>query len=121
MRAPHHHPRPGDRGAATVWAVTGIAVLMVVFTAVLALGQAATVRHRAAAAADLAALAAADRWADGPAAACARARTVAGANGARVLRCALAGEVAEVRVAVGRPPLVAEDRARAGPPGAPPL
>ncbi|MYX43203.1 hypothetical protein GTW59_19350, partial [Streptomyces sp. SID89] len=48
-----------DRGSATVWSVGAIALLCVVFGAGLALGQAAVTRHRAAGAADLAALAAA--------------------------------------------------------------
>ncbi|WP_237553231.1 Rv3654c family TadE-like protein, partial [Streptomyces sp. SID6139] len=51
-----------DRGSATVWSLGAIAVLCVVFGAVLALGHAVTVRHRAAGGADLAALAAADHW-----------------------------------------------------------
>lgn len=54
-----------DRGSATVWTAGAIAVLCVVFGAVLAMGQAVVVRHRAAGAADLAALAAADHWTDG--------------------------------------------------------
>ncbi|WP_370531932.1 pilus assembly protein TadG-related protein, partial [Streptomyces venezuelae] len=51
----------GDGGAATVWVAFAACALCVVFAAVLALGQAVSARHRAGGAADLAALAAADR------------------------------------------------------------
>ncbi|NEA06401.1 hypothetical protein G3I28_45070, partial [Streptomyces sp. SID10116] len=60
-----------DRGAATVWVVVVMAVLGVICGAVLAMTQAVVVRHRAGGAADLAALAAADRWAAGSEEACA--------------------------------------------------
>lgn len=106
-----------DRGSATVWSVGAIAVLCVVFGAVLALGQAVVVRHRAAGGADLAALAAADHWADGAAVACARAEEVARDQGARLVRCAMVGEVSDVTAASGRGPFTAEIRARAGPAG----
>ncbi|MFC8668584.1 Rv3654c family TadE-like protein [Streptomyces sp. NPDC057199] len=94
-----------------------IAVLCVVFGAVLAMGQAVVIRHRAGGAADLAALAAADRWMDGGMAACAQADRVARAQGTRVVRCAVQGEISDVTVAAGRGPLTAEVRARAGPAG----
>ncbi|MEU0390424.1 Rv3654c family TadE-like protein, partial [Streptomyces chartreusis] len=54
-----------DQGSATVWSVGAITVLCLVFGVVLALGQAVVIRHRAAGGADLAALAAADHWAEG--------------------------------------------------------
>jgi secretion/DNA translocation related TadE-like protein len=111
-RGPAH-----DRGSATVWSVGAIAVLCVVFGVVLALGQAVVVRHRAAGGADLAALAAADHWSDGPGEACARAEGVARAQGARLVRCALVGEISDVTAASGRGPFTAEVRARAGPAG----
>jgi secretion/DNA translocation related TadE-like protein len=106
-----------DRGFATVWSVGAIAVLCVVFGAVLAFGQAVVVRHRAAGGADLAALAAADHWADGPEVACARAEGVARDQGARLVRCAVVGEISDVTAASGRGPFTAEVRARAGPAG----
>ncbi|WP_373431188.1 Rv3654c family TadE-like protein [Streptomyces turgidiscabies] len=96
-----------------------IAVLCVVFGVVLAVGQAAVARHRAAAGADLAALAAADHWTEGVPAACARAGAVAAAQGTRLARCALVGEVSDLTVAAGRGLFEAEVRARAGPPGPP--
>ncbi|MEU4150934.1 Rv3654c family TadE-like protein [Streptomyces sp. NPDC026659] len=107
----------GDQGSATVWSLGAVAVLCVVFGAVLALGHAVAVRHRAAGAADLAALAAADHWAEGGAAACARAERVATAQGARLVRCVISGEVSDVSAGVGRGPFTAEVRSRAGPAG----
>ncbi|MGA5894564.1 Rv3654c family TadE-like protein [Streptomyces venetus] len=111
--------RPGaasDQGSATVWSVGAIAVLCVVFGVVLALGQAVVLRHRAAGGADLAALAAADHWAEGGPAACARAGRVATAQGVRLVRCEVVGEISDVTAASGRGPFTAEVRARAGPP-----
>ncbi|MFJ2262512.1 Rv3654c family TadE-like protein [Streptomyces sp. NPDC087844] len=106
-----------DRGSATVWTVGALAVLCVVFGAVLAMGQAVVVRHRAGGAADLAALAAADHWMYGGAEACVRADRVARAQGTRIVRCAVRGEISDVTVEAGRGPLTAEVRSRAGPPG----
>ncbi|MEU1935216.1 Rv3654c family TadE-like protein [Streptomyces coeruleorubidus] len=105
-----------DQGSATVWSVGAIAVLCVVFGIVLALGQAVVIRHRAAGGADLAALAAADHWAEGGTAACARADRVARAQGVRLVRCEVVGEISDVTAASGRGPFAAEVRARAGPP-----
>ncbi|MFE9677354.1 Rv3654c family TadE-like protein [Streptomyces sp. NPDC006259] len=107
-----------DRGSATVWTLAVLAVLCVIFGAVLALGQAVLVRHRAAGGADLAALAAADHWTDGTEAACARADRLARAQGARLVRCVVVGEVSDVTAAAGRGPFTVEIRARAGPAGA---
>lgn len=112
---PTPSPSPADRGSATVWTVGVIAVLSVVFGAVLAMGQAVVVRHRAAGAADLAALAAADHWTDGATAACAQADRVARAQHARLVRCAVEGEISDVTAASGPGPFDAEVRARAGP------
>ncbi|MFI7408700.1 Rv3654c family TadE-like protein [Streptomyces sp. NPDC049627] len=116
-----------DRGSATVWSVGAMTVLCIVFGVVLALGQAVVTRHQAARGADLAALAAADHWADGAAAACARAERVARAQDVRLVRCEVVGEVSDVTAASGRGPFAAEVRARAGtagpvlPTGPPPL
>ncbi|MFK4111662.1 Rv3654c family TadE-like protein [Streptomyces sp. NPDC002176] len=112
--------RNSDRGSATVWSLGAISLLCVVFGAVLALGHAVVVRHRAAGAADLAALAAADHWAEGAEAACAAGRRVASAQGARLLRCALVGEISDVSAGSGDGPFAAEVRARAGPPASAP-
>jgi secretion/DNA translocation related TadE-like protein len=101
--------------------VAAIAVLCVVFGAVLAMSQAVVIRHRAGGAADLAALAAADHWMEGSTEACSRADRVARAQGTRIVRCAVHGEISDVTVAAGREPLTAEVRSRAGPvaPGGP--
>lgn len=107
--------RESDRGSATVWSLGAIALLCAVFGAVLVLGQAVAVRHRAAGGADLAALAAADHWAEGGTAACARAERLAAVQGVRLVRCAIVGDTAEVTAAAGRGPFTAEVGARAGP------
>ncbi|MFH9012499.1 Rv3654c family TadE-like protein [Streptomyces sp. NPDC017943] len=120
-RGPGDRAREGlasDRGSATIWSVGAVAVLCVVFGVVLALGQAVVIRHRTAGGADLAALAAADHWAEGGAMACARAARVARAQGARLVRCEVVGDIAEVTAASGRGPFTARVRARAGPPTA---
>ncbi|MFE6481520.1 Rv3654c family TadE-like protein [Streptomyces sp. NPDC057757] len=118
LRSATRTPAESDRGSATVWSVGVIAVLCVVFGVVLAMGQVVLVRHRAAGAADLAALAAADHWMDGPTAACGEADRVARAQHARLVRCALGGEISDVTAASGRGPFAAEVRSRAGPAGA---
>ncbi|MEU9202410.1 Rv3654c family TadE-like protein [Streptomyces sp. NPDC048332] len=112
--------RPRDQGLATVWAAVTTTTLCVVFAVVLALGQVVAVRHRAAGAADLAALAAADRALEGAVAACGSARSVAAAQGAEVVRCAVQGEIADVTARVRRGPYAPEVRSRAGPPTAAP-
>ncbi|MFE6065934.1 Rv3654c family TadE-like protein [Streptomyces sp. NPDC056525] len=112
--------RGRDRGAATVWAAFAACALCVVFGAVLALGQAVAARHRAGGAADLAALAAADRALWGEAEACAAAARVAAAQGAELVGCAVRGELAEVTARVARGPYRPEVRSRAGPQAPPP-
>lgn len=106
---------PRDRGLATVWAAVATVTLCTVFAVVLALGQVVVARHRAGGAADLAALAAADRALEGAAAACEAARQVAGAQGAEVVRCAVQGEIADVAARVRLGPYTPEVRSRAGP------
>jgi secretion/DNA translocation related TadE-like protein len=77
-----------DEGAGTVLVLGLVAVVTVLAAALALLGQAASARHRAEAAADLAALAAADvvlgRAAGEP---CTRARRVATAGRARLTAC----------------------------------
>lgn len=99
-----------------MWAAMAATTICAVFAVVLALGQVVVVRHRAASAADLAALAAADRALWGPRIACRRAAEVAGSQGAEVVRCALAGEVADVTATARLGPYAPTVRARAGPP-----
>ena len=120
--APGHTPGRDD-GAGTVLALGLVAVLGAVVLACAALGSAVVARHRAGAAADLAALAAADRTAGraaGPP--CPAAAAVAAVDGAAVSSCTVApdGSVT-VAVSVRLPPPwnrlgVARAQARAGRP-----
>ena len=115
--------RAPDDGAGTVLALGVVAVLGALVLACAALGSAVVARHRANAAADLAALAAADRTLGRiPGAPCPAAAAVAAADGAAVSSCTVApdGSVT-VAVSVGLPsPLdrlgVARAQARAGRP-----
>ncbi|MGK5532844.1 Rv3654c family TadE-like protein [Streptomyces sp. URMC 129] len=106
---------PADRGSATVWAAASGALLCLVFAALLALGQVTAARQRAAGAADLAALAAADRALAGAETACGLARRVAEAQGARLTRCHVAGEIADLTAEARAGPYAVRARARAGP------
>lgn len=111
----------GERGSATVWVVGLAAVLAVVGAAVVLVGVATVARHRATAAADLAALGAAQRAVTGDPDPCGTARRLAAANTAALTSCDAGGDgVVEVTVAVpvrlGRLGLhEATARARAGP------
>jgi secretion/DNA translocation related TadE-like protein len=110
-------PSRGDeRGSATVVAVAMVAVLLCVTGAGAYVGSVLTARHRAQAAADLAALAAAQRLPAGPAAACAQAAAVARAMRVGDAHCGVDGLDVVVTVAV---PVafagVARAAARAGP------
>lgn len=95
-------PEP-DAGVATVWAAAGVAVVMAALLVALHIASAVVARHRAAAAADLAALAAAALAVQGAPAACARAREIAAANDAELVRCALIGWNAAIEVESGVP------------------
>jgi secretion/DNA translocation related TadE-like protein len=90
--------RTGDRGAATLWAVGGIAVLFLVAAVVLACGAVVQARHRTTAAADLAALAAAAYTPYGRDVACARATWVAERMRVHVTSCRLSDWDALVEV-----------------------
>ncbi|WP_078911552.1 Rv3654c family TadE-like protein [Streptomyces sp. NRRL WC-3742] len=117
-----------DAGSATVWLLALAMLGTAVFAGTLAVGAVVAARHRAESAADLAALAAADRLlldADGG---CARAAVIAGAQGAALVSCAVdrpadaVEVVAEVRVRglpLRLPVGPARARARAGPLRAP--
>ncbi|MFB6568099.1 Rv3654c family TadE-like protein, partial [Streptomyces noursei] len=98
-----------------MWTVVAAAALCAVFAALMAVGQAVAARHRAGAAADLAALAAADQALRGPAAACATARRVAVGQRTSVVRCALVGLIADVTVEAVDGPFTSRVRSRAGP------
>jgi secretion/DNA translocation related TadE-like protein len=108
--------RFSERGAATVWVVGGLAVLMVVMTGVLWFGAAVVARHRAEGAADLAALAAAVTAVEGEQRACVQARWVVERMGTVLRSCRLSGWDALVEVDATFASFgSAAGRARAGP------
>lgn len=112
--------RAGDHGSATVIAVAMLALLMSIVLGIMVFGAAVVGRHRAQAAADLAALAAAGRLASGSAAACALASSVAGAMRSTVTTCRVERlDVVigvDVRVELGRWGVgTARAQARSGP------
>ncbi|HYJ66860.1 MAG TPA: Rv3654c family TadE-like protein [Nocardioidaceae bacterium] len=114
-----------ESGIATLWGLAIIGIL-VLFAAVSA-GVVSLVgaRHQAETAADLAALAGAQSVADGDGDPCQVAGRVAVANGGRLVRCAVDGDIVEVRVEVESPQLLGHawtlsGRARAGPAGSTP-
>lgn len=118
-------PRAADRGAATVWAATAAALLLAVTALLLDVGSAVVARHRAQAAADLAALAAAGDPVEGERVACAAAERVVGGMDGRLAACALDGWNALVEVRVERSwslltRSTATARAHAGPGPRPP-
>lgn len=86
--------RDPERGAATVIAVAAAGLVLVVLVAGLALGSAVVATHRARAAADLAALAAAQaiQQGAGPAAACGAGAAIATDNRARPAGCTVAAD-----------------------------
>ncbi|MEJ5946721.1 Rv3654c family TadE-like protein [Pseudokineococcus basanitobsidens] len=114
-----------ERGAGTVVVVGLVLVGLLLATATAVLGQAVVARHRATAAADLAALAAADVLlgrATGDA--CGAAGRTAAAGGARLVGCALGGQEVVVHVVVPVDGVLtavgpATAAARAGPAGSP--
>jgi secretion/DNA translocation related TadE-like protein len=112
--------RFADRGSVTVWAAGVVAAMVVVLMWLLWFTSAVVVRHRAASAADLAALAAASRAVAGERRACDEARWVTGQMGVELRSCRLSGWDALVEV-VATPSGVlshfrpATARARAGP------
>lgn len=120
--------RDRERGSATIWVLALMALVWFTAAAVLLDGQVRAARQQASTAADLAALAAAERALQGPDAACRAAAEIADANGARLRRCGVEGSIADVTAAVRLPapaaPLTSADRAtaraRAGPAGAGP-
>lgn len=109
-----------DDGVATVWAASAIAALVLVATALYGLGAVALARQRAAAAADLAALAAAGAAVDGVEIACAKAGQVVAEMRVELAGCRLDRWDALVETRAVLPgPLArfpaASARARAGP------
>jgi secretion/DNA translocation related TadE-like protein len=115
----------GDRGSGTVWTLALIGLTWSVAVMAMTVGGVRAARHRAYAAADLAALAAAAHGADGPREACRLAAVIARDSGGLLRRCVLRGRVSDVVVIsgvravlpLGR--LAATARARAGPESTP--
>lgn len=91
-----------DDGVATVWTACAAFLVLALLVVGLDLGTAVVARHRAEAAADLGALAAATVAAEGEQAACGRARGVAAGMGTELTHCTLDGWTALVEVAAGR-------------------
>jgi secretion/DNA translocation related TadE-like protein len=90
-----------DRGSATVWVLALSGVLVSLGAAAVLVGSAVATRHRAEAAADLAALAAAGDAVTGAGGPCATALSIAVANGAALEACTvLPGNVVQIRVGV---------------------
>lgn len=121
--APHdigRRVRAGDRGSATIWVVMLVMLLTMVWVGLASVGAAVVARHRASAAADLAALAAAsaaERAIPNP---CAAAREIAEMHGGHVSGCRLDGLTADVVVTVDVAGVLAfgasaAGRSRAGP------
>jgi secretion/DNA translocation related TadE-like protein len=109
-----------ERGSASIWAAGGTAVLLLLVALIMGLGAAAHTRHRAASAADLAALAAAGHAIAGQQVACAQAGWVTERMRVHLTACRIKGWDAEVEVAAQPPDLLigfgtATARARAGP------
>ena len=114
-----HTSNQHERGAGTVLALALGGVVMALLLGLLLVAQAAVMASRAASAADLAALAAADA-ARGliPGEPCAVAAGVAGRHDAKITACTVAGDVVEVGTELPHSFQwgVATGRARAGPP-----
>jgi secretion/DNA translocation related TadE-like protein len=108
-----------DEGSATIW-ILAIGLALVFGAVAIAMAGAGTLaRHKAQAAADLAALAGALRTLEGEQAACQRAAEISARNGAQLVSCHLDGldvvVVVEVAPALLAGTGVARAAARAGP------
>lgn len=90
-----------ERGSATLLGVLLLAVVVLASLLAAAVASAIDVRHRAAAAADLAAVAAAEAWVRGRPA-CSVADTVVSRNRGRLLGCRVDGTAVAVSVEVRR-------------------
>jgi secretion/DNA translocation related TadE-like protein len=115
-----------DEGSASLLVVAVVAFVTALTFSALSLAEVRIARHRAAAAADLAAVAGAAAWPALPSAMCARAREVGTLNGADVTGCRPDGNAVSVHVTVGvRGALprgaVVSARARAARDAVPPL
>ena len=100
VRPPPNSVRESDSGFASVVILALVAVLVLVGGLAVSLGSLAVTRHRAAAAADLSALAGALHVVEGPAAACRVASRIAHAQGAFLEACDVTGGLVLIRVTV---------------------
>jgi secretion/DNA translocation related TadE-like protein len=118
MTSPHVGP-DGEHGAASVLALSVVAVVLVLTMGGLVVGSVVVASHRARVAADLGSLAGASAIQDGatPVQACAVAQRVVHANGAATQWCSSRGADVELRVVVRARlwPEPATARSRAGP------
>lgn len=90
-----------DRGSASIWVLTAAGIVFAVAAVVVLYGSAVAARHKAGAAADLAALAAADwLWTGDTDAPCSAAAHIARRNGAELVACKAGAGVADVRTKV---------------------
>ncbi len=94
--------RHNDQGAAVVWALALVTMLMLAGLVAAAVAQQAIVRQRVAASADVAALAGAQTLGDP----CAAAQRSANANDTELVACAMDGPDVVVRVSRPAPSLV---------------
>lgn len=111
--------RAGERGAATLLAVSFLGVLLLVGGALAVVGAMVVAHRTAQSAADLSALAAGDALADG-AEPCPAAARLAADNGALLRECTVSGREVTVLVTVAGPRWLGQPhdltgRARAGP------
>lgn len=105
-----------EAGYATVWAAAVMAMVLGLALVGVELGMATSIRHRAEAAADMAALGAAGHAGDGEAAACAQAARVAERMSTLLTACRVSGWEVRVELEVragGLPGLWGDARARA--------
>jgi secretion/DNA translocation related TadE-like protein len=114
------YARQPDRGAASIFVLAVGLVLVALGLAGAAVGSARVARHQARNAADLGALAGAQRTVESETVACAEAARYVSANGARLTGCTVSGFEIVIRVEVAVQPLpgmsgVATAAARAGP------
>lgn len=107
-----------ERGSATVLALGIVAALVCLTTGAIAIAGASVAKQRAAGAADLAALAAADVASGAiPGTPCAEAERVVRANGASLGFCEVDGAIARVTASLSYLGFGVDIEARAGPPG----
>ncbi|MGI5503503.1 Rv3654c family TadE-like protein [Lentzea sp. CA-135723] len=104
-----------DRGSAAVSGVAAMLLLIIVVVAGAQVGSAVVARHRVTGAADLAALAAAARLADGAESACEQAKRAALENRSELTSCTVSGEEVVVEASAITPFGPVNARARAGP------